>query len=188
MTCVIPCTTPGMLPMSKMNPDRMNAGRNVAMIATWPATNWFFVTVEISSPIPSAASRNSEDAANNKTSDPRNGTPNNHTPIATDNAMPPVPEHEIGQQLADQHLAHRHRRHHQRLHRAALPFARHHQRRQQRADQCHDDRDQARHEKVAAAQLAVEPDALLDLQRRAQTSRRARAPAVPAIVCQTPCT
>ena len=38
----------------------------------------------------------------------------------------------------------------------------------QRADQRHDDGDQARHEKIAAAQFAVEPDARIDLQRRIQ--------------------
>ena len=89
--CVIACTTRGMLPMSKMNPDRMNAGRYVVMMASWPATNWFLVTVEISSPIPSAASRNSDEVAKSNQSEPRRGTPNSPTAIVTDNAMPPMP-------------------------------------------------------------------------------------------------
>jgi len=47
----------GMLAMSKMNPERMNAGMNVIMRASWLATNWLRVAEEMSSPMPRATSR-----------------------------------------------------------------------------------------------------------------------------------
>ena len=80
-----------MLSMSNTKPDRMKAGRKVAMMAIWPATNWLRATPEISSPMPSAASMNRAEAAVSTRSEPRSGTSNRTTAIATEAAMPPMP-------------------------------------------------------------------------------------------------
>ena len=42
-------------------------------------------------PMPSAARRNSAAAVNSTQTEPRSGTPNSHTPMATDSDMPPMP-------------------------------------------------------------------------------------------------
>ena len=77
--------------MSKIKPDNMKAGKKVTMIATWPATNWFFASIEINNPMPSAAAINSAEASSNTQSEPCRGTSNTQSAIATVNSMPPMP-------------------------------------------------------------------------------------------------
>ncbi len=77
--------------MSNWNPESMKAGRNVTMMATWPATNWFLATVEMSRPIPSAESRKSEEAPSSTQSEPRSGTSNISVAMTADRPMPPIP-------------------------------------------------------------------------------------------------
>jgi ABC-2 type transport system permease protein len=83
--------TGGMLPMSKMNPESRKAGRKVAMMAIWPATNWLRASVEIVRPMPSAASRNRLAQPQSSQNEPRSGTPNRPTASPTVSSMPPVP-------------------------------------------------------------------------------------------------
>ena len=85
-----------MLPISKTKPDSMKAGRKPETMATCPATNWLRVTVEISSPIASAPIRKMAEAPNSTSSDPRIGTPNWNTAMATDRAMAVMPRTKYG--------------------------------------------------------------------------------------------
>ena len=50
MRVVIAWTTGGMFRTGKMNPDRMNVGRNVDRMASWKATCWVRVIVEMKRP------------------------------------------------------------------------------------------------------------------------------------------
>ena len=85
------CTTAGMLSMSNMKPDSRKAGRKVATMAIWPATNWLRARVEIISPMPSAASRKRLEHAQSSQNEPRRGTSNSHTAMPALSSMLPVP-------------------------------------------------------------------------------------------------
>ena len=60
-------------------------------MATWPATNWLRASVEMVSPMPSAASRKRLEHAHSTQNEPRSGTSKSHTAMATVRSMPPVP-------------------------------------------------------------------------------------------------
>ena len=84
--------------------------------------------------------------------------------------QPQHAEDEIGYDLAEQDFAGPGRGDEQRLERATFPFARHDQRRQQRADQRHDENDQPRHQKIGAVIGLVEPEPRLQIDRCAGNS------------------
>ncbi len=86
-------------------------------------------------------------------------------------------EREIRDHLADEEFRHAGGRGEQGLDGAALPFARHDERGEQRADHHQDERDGAGHQEAAAFELGVEPDARLgrDQAGRRRAAARQRA-------------
>ena len=82
-----------MLSISNRKPDKNIAGRKLVKSATWAATNWFFVIVEIKSPWPSAGTRNEQARSNSASQEPRSGTSSSVTasvaqPAVASNARP----------------------------------------------------------------------------------------------------
>ena len=67
-----------MFGIGKMKPDSRNVGRNARIRTTWNANSCDSATVETSSPVPSAPSRNSVVAARSDPHEPRIGSSNSH--------------------------------------------------------------------------------------------------------------
>ena len=65
-----------MLEIGKMKPDSISVGRNEISSAIWNATCCVSATVEISRPVPSAPTRNSDSATSSASQLPRIGRPN----------------------------------------------------------------------------------------------------------------
>ena len=119
------CIGAGMLPMSNRKPERMKAGRKVAMIAIWPATNWLRATLDIKQAHAECSEQEkSRGGSEQRGPSPCSGTPKSHTAIATEAAMPPMPSTKYGTSLRKEDLADADPRDHQGFHRAALPLAR----------------------------------------------------------------
>ena len=89
-----------------------------------------------------------------------------NTAKATEIAIATHAEEEVRDDLADKKFGHARRRRQQRLDGAALPFARDHERGQERSDHHQDERDGAGHEEAAAFKLGIEPDARLGRDQR----------------------
>src|SRR5919197_5404400 len=62
-----------MLEIGKMNPDSINVGRNDDSKAAWKATCCVSANVEITSPVPSAPTMNSDNASRSENQFPRMG-------------------------------------------------------------------------------------------------------------------
>ena len=77
--------------MSKMNPDRMTAGRNPVISPVWAARSCCLVRMEMSSPCPSAGMRKVLDKRNRANTEPRRGTSNRNTPASAQMVMENMP-------------------------------------------------------------------------------------------------
>jgi len=66
MTC-------GMLEISKINPDRMKAGKKAVTIEAWAATNWFLDKVEMSRPRARAAIKKTPETSRRLSQSPLKG-------------------------------------------------------------------------------------------------------------------
>ena len=80
-------------------------------------------------------------------------------------------EHEIRHDLPEKKFPGADGRDEQRLEGSTLPFTRHHQRGQERTDQRHHQHDESRDEEIGALVRFVEPQPVLDDDRRAESSR-----------------
>ena len=69
-----------MTSMANMKPERRNAGRKVAIMATWVARSWERARAEMNIPSPREPSRKKNDITISSVALPRNGTSNSSTP------------------------------------------------------------------------------------------------------------
>ena len=169
---MIACTTVGMLEIGKMNPDRMNVGRNDDSSATWNATCCVSAIVEISSPCACAPTRNSDDRSRRAAA--RSRASAGRTAAIAARMMSSAETNEsarYGSVLPRMNGTGADRRHPDLLHRAALLLADDRERRGDDRGDHRDVGDQAGHEEQRAAQLRVVPDARLERSAAARPRR-----------------
>ncbi len=157
------CSGIGMLASSNRKPEKNTPGRKATIIAIWLARNCVRATVEIIRPRPERDQQEHRGEGVKQDERAAHREWNRNSAASTQTVIAQSPEDEIRRELADHEFDDADGRGEQRLDGAALPFARHHQRGQQRADHHLDQRDGAGHQEAPALELGVEPDARLDV-------------------------